>query len=436
MEDKVLIVIQFGVELIRLWVGMFFLFRAKVKRVWLGIIGYALFMILSFLCNIQLLPLILLMWSFVIVICFLTIMLPEGRNWKWKIFDIFILMYLEELINMMMDNMAICRWKTVSDYELEFFYSIINFIFIGFISYIFQKSKKIFISEKFTTCMGKSMIPMIVFLCIGIMLIIVGFNYLITQSDNEQHYVLGGILSSLSMSCIGVLAVVVFYVKNTNDKLNEMLIMEKKLKQIQCCYYETLLEKEEATRRYRHDMNNHFICLDDLVNTGNIEGAKAYIKEMKKQIENIRNYSFYTGNQILDALLNYYLTKLQPDVLVSVEGRFREEIAISDIDMCTIFGNLIQNAIESIQNCKQSKTFLLINIQSREKLAKIEIKNSMEPNDICIDENKKIITTKRDKRNHGIGILNVKEAVLKNRGLIDFYIEESLFCCRVILPTE
>lgn len=436
MEDKVLIVVQFIVELIRLWVGMLFLFSAKVKRVWLGIIGYALFMLLSFLCNVHPLPLILFMWSFVIVICFFTIMLPEGRNWKWKIFDIFILMYLEELINMMMDNMAICRWKAVSDYELEFFYSIINLIFIGFISYIFLKGKKFFVSEKFTTCMSKSMIPMIVFLSIGIMLIIVGFNYLITQSDNERHYVVGVILSSLSMICIGILAVIVFYVKNTNDQLNEMLIMEKQLKQIQCCYYETLLEKEEATRRYRHDMINHFICLDDLVNTGNIEGVKSYIKDMKKQIENIQSCSFCTGNQILDALLNYYLIKLQPNVLVSVEGRFGKEIAILDIDMCTIFGNLIQNAIESIQNCKQNKTFLLVNIQSREKLVKIEIKNSMTPNAICIDEKKKIITTKQDKRNHGIGILNVKETVLKNEGLIDFCIEESLFCCQVILPTK
>ena len=436
MKDKVVIVAQFGVELIRLWVGMFFLFSAKVKWGWLGIIGYALFMLLSFLCNIHPLLLILLMWSFVMVICFLTITLPAGRNWQWKIFDIFILMYLEELISMMINNMAIPCWKTVSDYEQEIFYSIINLIFIGVISFIFLKGKKFFISQKFIICMGKGMIPLIVFLSIGIMLMIVGFDYLITQSDNERHYVVGVILSSVSMICIGILAVVVFYVKNTNDRLNEMLIMEKNLKQIQCCYYETLLEKEEATRRYRHDMNNHFICLDDLVNTGNIEGAKAYIKEMKKQIVNIQNYSFSTGNQMLDALLNYYLSKLQPDVLVSVEGRFRKEIAISDIDMCTIFGNLIQNAIESIQNCKQNEAFLSVNIQSREKLAKIEIKNSMESDGVCINGNKEFITTKQDKRNHGIGILNVREAVLKNRGIIDFYIEESLFCCQVILPTE
>lgn len=436
MEDRILIVLQYGIELIRLWIGMIFLFQAKLKKLWLGLIGYGVLIGIAFLTNIENISLIVLMWMLVIVGCSLTVFPAAGKKYRTTVFDIFILIYLEQLVCMIIDNIANHYWGIQFNFKLELFCSLLNLAVLVIIILISTKIRNIFYNKNTVNYMNKSIIPMLVFLAIGIIFIIVELNSFIYEVNNERHYLVDIVLIFVSMIDIGILAITVYYIKNTNDSLNRMLYAEQKLKKIQYNYYEVLLEKENATRNYRHDMMNHLICLDDLINENNLDAAQGYIKKMTGRMEEIRNRSFDTGIQIVDALLNFYAGQLSDDVLVSVKGKCKKTLLMSEMDLCTIFSNLIQNAVEALHDNELEEKQLFMEINVGRDFLRVTIKNSMRKGKLQYNKSGDFLTTKKDKENHGIGTSNVKEAITRNNGQIKYQNDDEMFCVEVTLPIK
>lgn len=67
--------------------------------------------------------------------------------------------------------------------------------------------------------------------------------------------------------------------------------------------------READTRRYRHDINNHLMCLRALVD-GNIE-AQNYIDNLQEKLYVIKNKSYETGFQLMNILLGNYLSEIE-----------------------------------------------------------------------------------------------------------------------------
>mgnify|MGYP005780732795 CR=1 FL=1 len=68
---------------------------------------------------------------------------------------------------------------------------------------------------------------------------------------------------------------------------------------------------------------------------------------------------------------------LEEDVEVSVTGCLTQEIAISDVELCTIFSNLIKNSVEELKKNGEGKKYLKIKVSSGQQAFKIEISNSI-----------------------------------------------------------
>lgn len=54
----------------------------------------------------------------------------------------------------------------------------------------------------------------------------------------------------------------------------KVAIINEKLLETQADYYKMLLEKEDETRKFRHDMSNHIICIDALSQEKNMMKCK------------------------------------------------------------------------------------------------------------------------------------------------------------------
>ncbi|MGN1145878.1 MAG: GHKL domain-containing protein, partial [Acetatifactor sp.] len=108
-----------------------------------------------------------------------------------------------------------------------------------------------------------------------------------------------------------------------------------------------------------------------------------------------------------DILTNYYISLLPETVSVKVSGR--ATIVIDEMRLCTIYSNLLQNAVEELLRIQGDKASLLeISFQKGEKFFRIVIKNSLSEQQTDVAE---LETKKTDKRNHGIGLQNVRRAV-------------------------
>ena len=115
--------------------------------------------------------------------------------------------------------------------------------------------------------------------------------------------------------------------------MKKYLETEKLLRQTQKSYYETMLQKEEDTRRFRHDIINHLMCLRQLITEEKQVLAVDYIENLQNDMIKIQDKCQNIGNLVIDSILNYNIQLLGEDVSVTVVGNCSEEIGIHQVDV-------------------------------------------------------------------------------------------------------
>ena len=228
---------------------------------------------------------------------------------------------------------------------------------------------------------------------------------------------------------IGLIVLFITYIKNTNQRLQQLLMVEKQLKEAQKQYYNTLLQREEETRKNRHDWNNHLMCLAELAQNENADNTKQYIESLIKQSVRLKDKQYDVGNDVLNAILCCHLSELDDDISVKIVGKCKNDINIDDVDLCVIVSNLVQNAVEYLKHSSMESKELLLSIEEGSVYKRISVVNSVDKN---VSERTLKTTTKLDKRNHGIGLRNVRETIERNGGKLEINIRKGMFRADVI----
>lgn len=132
----------------------------------------------------------------------------------------------------------------------------------------------------------------------------------------------------------------------------------------------------EGTRVFRHDMKNHFIVLDGLLNGGEIERARAYLADMER-IADVAPGVFKTGNAVIDVL---FASKLgaaeQAGVRVECALSIPQPCPIPEIDLCVLFSNAIDNALKACAVLPEERRFLCMRARQRGSFFFVEVENS------------------------------------------------------------
>lgn len=196
--------------------------------------------------------------------------------------------------------------------------------------------------------------------------------------------------------------------------------------------YKYLEQREEETKKFRHDIRNHMHMINSFLNEKNYTAVEEYMKTMDVKIESIGNkLTVYNG--IVDAVINRYQSEaLKEGVSLDVKGRFPVESRVSAFDLCTIFSNLIENAIRGQKEygegsvhieCAYNEDEILICIEN-DYVGELEYRDG------------RLKTTKRDISRHGIGLLNVERCIEDNGGLISIDTDNNKFKVMVSLVYE
>ena len=198
-----------------------------------------------------------------------------------------------------------------------------------------------------------------------------------------------------------------------SEKIRQLIQLEEELKKMKSEYEERLLEVENNIRIYQHDMENHLICLMELAYEENANRVMNYVKELKNDFVDRKKQFYQTGNFIVDVLLNHYVSLLSDDVKKDVKGKWIQDLDVTEVELCSVFSNLMQNAVEALIKPITNKKYLEIKFVQGKTYAKLEIKNSLErlPEQ---DRQGNLISIKEDRKNHGIGLMNVRRIAEKN----------------------
>lgn len=262
-----------------------------------------------------------------------------------------------------------------------------------------------------------------------------GLNYTSEYVDSHSIQVFAKIITILAtLSILGLMSII-YYVQDTNKRLKESITTEHLLQESQQNYYETLLEKEEETRRFRHDILNHFMCIQALAEK-EPEHVADYVQDLQEKMIQIQKKCYQTGNTIVDIITNQYINQLKEqveNVQVEISGKCTEQLGMKQADLCTVYSNLLKNAVEEIARQKDGKRYLKVMIFQNPSGLKIEIVNSMEG---IMDDSFLLQTKKKDTRNHGIGLKNVKDTVERQKGIFEYNYRENLFWVTVMIPFQ
>lgn len=273
----------------------------------------------------------------------------------------------------------------------------------------------------------------IVMMAIAMPLTISGLSFFAERSRSLESIKGIQLLSAMSMISMVMLVMFVIYINDTNKKIKQCLEMERALKETQKNYYEAMIQKEEDTKKFRHDVSNHIMCLRELAEREELRGVKQYIDEMQGEMGKIQKRCYSIGNTVMDAVLNHYSQMLPESVEIKIKGYLEENLLISDVELCTIFSNIMRNSVEEIKKQQSANKYLKVKIHTGNEDFTIEVCNSAQGKK---EKGKGGLpeTTKENKSHHGIGLKNIKETVERNKGIFQWESTLEEFRVKVILP--
>ena len=200
----------------------------------------------------------------------------------------------------------------------------------------------------------------------------------------------------------------------SRDEYREKDRLNQKYLKWQEEHYKYLQDKEEDTRKFRHDVSDHMIVLKELGEKERYEEMKDYIGEIMSHLHMADN-KVKVGNGIVDAIINQYLfLSEQEGVDLKISGRFSENDKFESYDLCVIFSNLLRNAIEAAKESERKRAKLSISHTEEELLIRMQ-------NDYQGKRQKEkgtYKTTKAEKENSGFGLQNIRRSVKKYRGIM------------------
>ncbi len=142
-----------------------------------------------------------------------------------------------------------------------------------------------------------------------------------------------------------------------------------------------------------------------------------------------------TGNDVLDTILAakiFHAQKYKATITCVADGKLLSSMHVADI--CTIFGNALDNALESVVTIEDPKKRLIhLTLSQQKGFVLINISNYMDKK-IELTRGQLPQTSKKDKENHGYGLKSIQKTVEKYKGSMSIQTKEHWFELRILLP--
>ncbi len=251
--------------------------------------------------------------------------------------------------------------------------------------------------------------------------------YVLNAVEIENRRFLIG--ESLGILGINILA---FYLYHTHisiyQELHEKEMLEQQVK-VYSNQLEVIERTQEKVRSLRHDMSHHIQELRRFAVRNEGQEAIRYLEKMESAMTNEKEYVYF-GNKEIDGLLNYMLEKAN-NALKQVEIEIKNLRSLDEysFELAVILGNLLDNAIEAAGRTEEQ--LLRFRMEEDKGMLFIYVANQY-CGELRVEEGR-LFSTKKDGKNHGMGLKNVKDIVEKNHGVLDIRYDNEMFEVDVIL---
>ena len=194
--------------------------------------------------------------------------------------------------------------------------------------------------------------------------------------------------------------------------------------------YQLSKENIDMVNQKYHDLKHQINILKTQSYTGK---STSYLEKMEREIR-VYETQNKTGNQILDAVLTNKAMICQNkeiELKFIVDG---EALSfMDDMDVSALFGNMLDNAIESAEKQQEKqKRLIWLYVTKEKQFVRIRTENYCDEK--VRFKNGMPVTTKKDRRLHGYGMKSIKSTVEKYHGSVVAAQENNWFELKILLP--
>ena len=184
-------------------------------------------------------------------------------------------------------------------------------------------------------------------------------------------------------------------------------------------------------RGWRHDYHNHLQSLKGYLSLNKVDQMKNYLNELETDLDSIDTL-YHSGNLQLDSILNAKLAIAEKGhIRIHCDASIPPQLHVSDLDLCVILGNLLDNAIVSCRKIENpDERFIRVYIGILKKQLYISITNAT--SETVKQRTDHYFTTKRG--DHGHGLKRVDQVVKKYDGYLNRQNEPGVFATEIVLP--
>lgn len=194
--------------------------------------------------------------------------------------------------------------------------------------------------------------------------------------------------------------------------------------------YQLSRESIDVVNQKYHDLKHQINLLKTQAYVGK---STSYLEKMEREIR-VYETQNKTGNQILDAVLTNKAMICQNK---EIELKFIVDGGalsfMEDMDVSALFGNMLDNAIESAEKQQEKqKRLIWLYVTKEKQFVRIRTENYCDEK--VRFKNGMPVTTKKDRRLHGYGMKSIKSTVEKYHGSVVAAQENNWFELKILLP--
>ena len=236
------------------------------------------------------------------------------------------------------------------------------------------------------------------------------------------------------LSIILLFAILFYRVNQQREMEAEIAKLKQEQAEIVERDYQALRRTYADNAKLYHDLHNHIEAIYQCLIQGDTKEAVRYCEDLRTPVRQI-SQTIWTGDKALDYLISSKMALAgQEQVKTKVNIEYPHNTNIRSVDLTTILGNLLDNALEAAKTAPEGLRFLNLTIRRINAMLIIKVENGY--GDTPVQENGKLLTSKKDKAFHGWGLKSVQTAADRYDGTIRTDYKDHVFQSVVTLSFQ
>lgn len=229
----------------------------------------------------------------------------------------------------------------------------------------------------------------------------------------------------------GALLIYYLMIKLDGQLLKNMELEEQRhYRDLELVEYQALHERIEETKRMRHDLRHHIHIVSHYLEEKEYDKLQEYINTYRDTIPDGEKIRFCEHN-VINSIMFYFATQAKNhEIDFDANLSITEDMAMNNLELSILFGNLLENAIEACLEQQHAKRRVIVKGKGDAHSLIFTIDNTC---DNEIERNKKgeLLTTKPG--GNGIGVNSAKKIVERYNGFFSADKKGEMFCVSFML---